>query len=298
LVKLGEVYRKLTNDDFIILEFFVKNLKKFEYIPIDFLVQKLTKYTPKEIDARLRKLNSIKVIERHPTMNAYRLKALGLDCVALRRLVRKGILKAIGDIIGVGKESDIYRALTDNDELVVVKFYRIGRTSFRHAVKVRSYGVEFERGTWLVRSIIAGKREREALAILNKYNVPSVPRLHGGALHAVVMEYVEGPELYEVRELQRPLEVLNNIIEAIRASYWRAKLVHGDLSEYNILIDLSRGEERPFIIDWPQYVTSVEPNAQKLLERDVQYIIKFFNKRFDLRIDVNEVLKYVLTPME
>ncbi len=298
MVKLGEIYRKLVDEDFVMLEFFVRNLRRFEYIPVEYLAQKLTSFTPKELDARLRKLTGLKVIERHPTMNAYKLKSVGLDCVALRRMVKRGLLRALGDMVGVGKESDIYRGLTDSDEIVVVKFYRIGRTSFRQAVRVRGYGLSFERGTWLVRSVIAGRREREALKVLNEYRVPQIPKLYGGALHAVVIQYLEGPELYEVKELENPREVLEKIIEAIRAAYWKAKIVHGDLSEYNIIMDLSSGNEEPYIIDWPQFVTIVEPTAKQLLERDVRYIVRFFDKRFGVEVDLQEVLKYVLTPME
>lgn len=294
-MKLGEVYRKLTEDDFRLLRFFVDNLKRFEYIPVEYMAQKIRWLSPKELDARLRKLHRLKVIERHPTMNAYRLKMLGLDCYALKILADRDVVKAIGDVVGVGKESDIYRALDPQDRVVVVKFFRIGRTSFRHATKVRDYGMAFERGTWLVRSIVAGRREREALKVLNSFNVPNVPRLIGGVLHAVVMEYFEGVELYEVRSLERPKEVLYSILDTVRHAYWRAKIIHGDLSEYNILIT---SDERPIVIDWPQYLTTVDPMAEKMLRRDVLYVVRFFRKRFGIEIDAEDALKYVLSPIE
>ncbi len=295
-MRLATIFRSLTKDDFKLLKFFVKNLKRFEYIPIEFIAKKLS-FTPKELDARLRKLHKLGVIERHPNMNAYRLKSVGLDCYALKILVNKGILKALGDKIGVGKESDIYSGLSENDELVAVKFYKIGRTSFRKAVLVRDYGVDFEKRTWLSRSIIAGRREREALKILNDLQVPYIPKLYGGALHAVVINYIEGVELYEVKELEKPKEVFNAIIEAVRQAYWKAKIVHGDLSEFNIIVEFREEGEVPIIIDWPQYVAVTHPTAQKLLERDVKYIVRFFRKKFDLEINPDDVLKYVLTPL-
>ncbi len=294
-MKIGEVFRKLVDEDFVILRFFVRNLRRFEYIPVEYIAQKLRRFTPKELDARLRKLHKLKVIERHPTMNAYRLKVLGLDCYALKVLADRGVLKAIGDMVGVGKESDIFKAIDGEDRLVVVKFFRIGRTSFRHVTKVRDYGVDFERGTWLVRSVVAGKREREALKILNEFGVPNVPSLRGGYLHAVVMDYFEGVELYEVRELSDPDSVLSEILETVRVAYWRAKIVHGDLSEYNIIVT---SDEKPIIIDWPQYVTTVDPNARRILERDVLYITRFFKKRFGVPIEFEEALQYVLSPLE
>lgn len=294
-MKIGEVFRKLVDEDFVILRFFVNNLRRFEYIPVDYIAQKLRRFTPKELDARLRKLHKLKVIERHPTMNAYRLKMLGLDCYALKILADRDVLKAIGDMVGVGKESDIFRAIANDDRMVVVKFFRIGRTSFRSVTKVRDYGVDFERGTWLVRSIIAGRREREALKVLNECSVPHVPTLRGGYLHAVVMDYFEGRELFEVRELSDPDNVLTEILETIRIAYWRAKIVHGDLSEYNIIIT---PDEEPIVIDWPQYVATVDPRAREVLERDVRYIVRFFRKRFDVPMEVDEALRYVLSPIE
>jgi len=294
-LKIGEVFRKLVDDDFVILRFFVKNLKKFEYIPIDYIAQKLRKFTPKELDARLRKLHKLKVLERHPTMNAYRLRMLGLDCYALKVLADRGSLKAIGDMVGVGKESDIFRAIGGDDRMAVVKFFRIGRTSFRKVTRVRDYGVDFEKGTWLVKSIVAGKREREALKILNEYSVPNVPTLKGGYLHAVVMEYFEGVELFEVKELSDPDSVLLEILNTIREAFWKAKIVHGDLSEYNVIVT---PDEKPIVIDWPQYVATVDPRAREILERDVKYIAKFFRKRFGVPIDPSEALEYVLSPIE
>ena len=46
--------------------------------------------------------------------------------------------------------------------------------------------------------------------------------------------------------------------------YTKGTMVNGDVSEYNILFD----GEMPWIIDWPQYVTSNHPNAKELLSRD------------------------------
>jgi len=293
LVKLGVIYRSLVEQDFRLLEVFVKLLGKFEYVPVEVIASRV-KMPPKELDARLRKLTRYKLLEKHPTMNAYRLRFLGLDCVALHRLVRRNVLKALGDRVGVGKESEIYKGIADNGDVVAVKFYRIGRQSFRRVVVTRGYGVTFERGTWVLRSVVAGEREVAALRVLNSSEVPNVPRLYGGALHAVVIEFIDGVELYMVRELADPEGVLEQLIEAIRAAYWKAKIVHGDLSEFNIIVAMSDDKEVPYIIDWPQYVESESPEALRLLERDVRYVVRFFNKRFRLSIDFRDVLEYVL----
>ncbi|RLG86635.1 MAG: serine/threonine protein kinase [Thermoprotei archaeon] len=291
MVKLGVIFRRLTNQDFKLLKLLERALFRFEYVPIEWIASRID-MPPKELDARLRKLRSFKVIRKHTTMPAYRLTFLGLDCLALKELVDRNVVAALGDKIGVGKESDVYKALTPDNKLASIKFHRIGRTSFKKVVLHRDYGLKFERSDWLIRSIISGKRELEALRILNNVNA-LVPNALGGAKHAVVTEYLEGVELYEVKELLNPKDVLWNIIETIKKAYKEAGIIHGDLSEYNVLIVISDEKEIPYIIDWPQWIAVVDPNAQNLLERDVRYIVRFFRKRFRLDISEEEVLRYV-----
>jgi len=295
MVKIGEIYRKLVDDDFKILEFFVHRIKKYEYIPLQTLIEYFNKdYTQKEIMARIKKLVMLKLIEKHSSSDSYRLRFLGLDCYALKKLASKNILKAIGDKIGVGKESDVYRGIAGDDSNVVVKFYRIGRRSFRNIARVRDYGSEAEGSRWILRSILAGNRERAALEALNRFNINGIPKLYGGIYHTVVIEYIEGPLLIEVKSLENPKDCFNEIIDTIKKVFQYGNIVHGDLSPYNIMIDYSKNVEKPIIIDWPQYVPSVNPLAIELLKKDLHNIIKFFNKRFNLNADLDQTLKYVL----
>ncbi|MEM0326948.1 MAG: RIO1 family regulatory kinase/ATPase, partial [Desulfurococcaceae archaeon] len=75
-------------------------------------------------------------------------------------------------------------------------------------------------------------------------------------------------------------------------AYHKASIVHGDLSEYNILV--RKQDEVPFIIDWPQYVYRDDPQAVDLLKRDVSYVVKFFSKTYGVELKINEALDYVV----
>lgn len=295
MVKIGEIYRKLVDDDFKILEFFIHRIRKYEYIPLQTIIEYFNRdYTQKEIVARIKKLVVLKLIEKHSSYDSYRLRFLGLDCYALKKLASKDILKAIGNKIGVGKESDVYSGIGGDDSHVAVKFYRIGRHSFRNIAKVRNYGSEAEGSQWILRSISAGSRERTVLEALNRFNINGVPKLYGGVYHAIVIEYIEGPLLIEVKSLENPRDCFNKIIDTIKKVFQYGNIIHGDLSPYNIMIDYSKNVERPIIIDWPQYVSTQNPLAMELLKRDLHNIIKFFNKRFNLNADLDQTLKYVL----
>jgi Serine/threonine protein kinase involved in cell cycle control len=64
-------------------------------------------------------------------------------------------------------------------------------------------------------------------------------------------------------------------------------LIHGDLSEYNVL--MWRG---PVLIDVGQGVSIKHPLAAELLRRDVETIVRFFN-RFGVNIDIEKTMEEV-----
>ena len=71
--------------------------------------------------------------------DGYRLTNSGYDILALHDLKVRGIVAGMGDKIRCGKESDVYLAITPRNTQVVLKFHRLGRTSFRDVKKKRDY---------------------------------------------------------------------------------------------------------------------------------------------------------------
>jgi len=285
---LAEIYRQLDNTDFKILSLFERLLNRYEYIPLD-IIERRINLPPRELASKLRKLHKLKVIKRSLTpFHGYRLTYLGLDCIALRDLVRKDIIAYLGDKIGMGKESEIYIAKDKEGNLLAVKFYKIGRISFQKVARVRSYLTD-ERN-WMIRSMVAAEREFKALKDLINHT-PYVPKVRGWSKHAVVIDYVEGIELYRYKDARDPESILKRILHALRAAFINLGIVHGDLSEYNVLVEVK--EEIPYIIDWPQYLYKDDPAHEMYLKRDVGYIVKFFKRKYGVNIDSNEALKYV-----
>jgi RIO kinase 2 len=104
------------------------------------------------------------------------------------------------------------------------------------------------------------------------------------------MNRIDGLRLVNIHELEDPKITLQNILHDIGIAY-KYNIINSDLSEYNVLLD---SKNNIWIIDWPQVVSKSHPNAADLIKRDIYNIVKFFNRRFDLRKDKDEALKEVI----
>ena len=286
---LVDTCKSLDRADYRVLRLLDMLLPQYEYVPVE-IIERRTKLPPKILAKRLDKMHKLKVIARSPTPRlGYRLTYLGLDCLAIRTLVERNVITHLGPQIGMGKESEIYLAKNAEERVVTLKLYKIGRVSFQKVVRVRDYLTD--EVNWLIRSKVAAEREYKALLDLRKYT-RYVPEAYGWNRHAVVTEFINGVELYRYREAADPLGMLRKILEVIRVAYNDVGIVHGDLSEYNVIVDVEAGEV-PYIIDWPQYVYRDDPRAQELLRRDAHYVVKFFKRRYGVELDVDQALRYV-----
>lgn len=290
-VKLGEIYRGLDDEDKKILFTIESELSRYLYVPVRVILSK-TKIPPKRLNERLENLVKNRVLARRLGAEVgYTLTMLGLDVLALDSLVSKGCIQALGEKVNVGKEADIYEALSPAGHRLALKFYRVGRTSFRQTTRLRPYVTERDIHSWLDESILSAQREYKALVELSRLT-EYVPKPVGYSRHAVVIEYIEGVELYRVNALRNPMLFLEGIIDVIKIAYKEVGIVHGDLSEYNILV--AYPEEKPIVIDWPQYTYRDHPSSMNLLRRDVRYVLRYFSRKFGLKLEEGDILKEIV----
>ena len=80
------------------------------------------------------------------------------------------------------------------------------------------------------------------------------------------------------------------MITKLRLLFSDARLIHGDLSEYNILISNSG---KFVFIDWPQSVATNDPSSGELLTRDISNLVNFFARRYSVYVPVEEALAFV-----
>jgi len=284
-----KTFSHLEPEDFRVLAVIELDMSRHRYVPEDD-ISKLCSLPLKQVKYRLDRLTKFKLVYRWvgPYVG-YMLSTAGYDCLAICALVKANVIEALGKPLGVGKESDVYDALSPEGRRVAVKFHRLGRISFRQTRRLRGYIADRRHISWLYQSRLAAEKEFEALKIVYPHGV-SVPEPIGQNRHVVVMGFIEGAELYRVPEVPNAEEVLDEILENVKIAYQKAKIIHADLSEFNVVL---KPDFHILIIDWPQYIRTDHPNAEILLKRDVKNILKFFKRRFNIKRDLQTVLEYI-----
>ena len=176
--------------------------------------------------------------------------------------------------------------MDDDKNIYAIKIYRIGRTSFKNIKKFRDLFGERAHLSWLYVNRLAAKREYEALEKIYVLNLDT-PKPIGYNRHALVMEYLRGKELIYYKNIDKPLYIFNEIIDQMRIIYQEAKMIHGDLGEFNVIID---EEGNILIIDWLQWIPRDHPNASSILQRDIKNICNYFLKKFNIESNAEEII--------
>jgi RIO kinase 2 len=285
----ANVVKNLEPEDYKLLRVFASGIEHHETLTRHRLVG-YSKLHGDIVDYRLKGLQERNLINKNN--RGFTILNAGLDTFALKILAEKNIISGIGKPIGVGKESDVYEAVTDRQEDRAVKFFRIGRISFRETTKKRSFALKEHDNIhhWLLVNISAAKKEVDMLQRLKNTGI-SLPLPLYRAMHCIAMNRINGARLVSVKDLEQPSTVLQNILLSIGIAY-KNHIIHSDLSEYNVLVGEASGDT--WIIDWPQAVATDHPNAQYLIKRDVFNIVRFFNRRFAVGKNLDDALRDVL----
>lgn len=278
-----QVFQKIEDGDVKLLSQLEKATRRYKWIPEDRL-RKIGDMPQQDIEYRLGRLNRYNLIESGTEKyKGYRIVPTGYDILALWYLVENDTIRAFGRSLGIGKEADIYDALTPEGERVALKFNRLG-LSFTSLKKTRSYAPKHG---WIEASKKAAKKEFEVLKKL--YSELEVPKPIAYNRHILVMGLIEGDELTSVTEIDLPELVLDEILRNVKKAYG-LNIIHGDLSEHNVIIK-ENGEV--MIIDWPQWKERDHPEADELIRRDLQNILKFFRRKFGIQRDLETTLEEI-----
>jgi len=286
LKESARIVKNLENLEYRVLKVFVSSIKHHQIIN-NHNILSYSNLHEDRVQYAVESLLKLKLISK--TQNGFKLLTAGLDVYALKLLVDSGIILGIGNSLGIGKESDVVEAISEIQQQRAVKFFRIGRISFTDTKRKRSLEKNKNVNNWLLINIEAAKREYDFLVKLKSTKM-NIATPYFRSMHSIVMDRINGLRLIEIRNLPNPIEIFDKVFEQIRISY-NEKIINGDLSEYNILLDENNDI---WIIDWPQAVTLEHPNAEFLIRRDLHNVIRYFRRKYDLTIDENSYYNTLL----
>ena len=286
--RAAKLLLEIEPEEFRVLQAIELGMASFSFVPLEEVV-KYSGLGPREAEYRLRELDRKDLLYRQGEPYAgYILNYTGYDCLALNALAKADALSSLGSSLGVGKEADIFDALTDDGRRVAVKFHRLGRTSFRETRKKRGYMVRGGRVTWHYQSRLAAEKEFNVMKRAFEAGVSVPEPLHQNR-HVVVMGYIDGYNLVDVDTLDDPGGFLDDVLLNARRAY-KAGIIHVDLSGFNIVVQKS-GEV--LLIDWPQAVTTDHPNADALLRRDIGNVLSYFERKFGVERSLEDAVAHV-----
>jgi len=214
---------------------------------------------------------------------------------ALYKLINKKVIDVLYGVVDTGKESRVYWAKSPQGEDLAVKIFLTSTREFKKTVSQYIDGdPRFKRIKRDTRHLVYAWALKEFKNLERAYEAGvSVPKPVAVYKNIIVMSFigengVPAPLLKdaEVGDYER---MFWKIVDNVKTLYCKAKIVHADLSEYNIMV----WKEDPVFFDFGQAVLTSHPNADFFLERDVKNITNFFKKR-GVKAEVKSVLAEIL----
>jgi RIO kinase 1 len=219
-----------------------------------------------------------------------------LTLKGMLKLFNKGTIDTLHGVVKAGKEARVYYAIDKKGRELAIKIYYTHTAEFRKGMMQYIQGdPRFKRIRRDTRGIIYtwNQKEFSNLQLCEKAGINS-PRPIDFVRNILVMTFIgedgnPAPLLRE-RDPEDPQAFYEQVLDEMQRMWQQAGLAHGDLSEYNIMIQ----EEKPVIFDVSQAMLTIHPMAPMLVVRDIQNINYFF-KRLGAELRDPEELKEWIT---
>lgn len=253
----------------------------------------------------------------------------------ISKAINSGLISRCNGVVKEGKEAIVYHADCGSGA-VEGDMFEMKNDGFDVAVKVFKRNQEFKgRGAYIdndnryhgqkfknvdKREQVEQWTEKEFRNLIraNRGGVP-VPSPIMYKENILFMRYLgedgwPSPQLREIELKQgskRWRALYCQTLVAIRKLYWCSRLVHADLSEYNILVcpmgmvenalDKSPDAKKDLqivLIDFGQAVERNHPSALDLLRRDISHVREFFVKKDINILSTHDTEKMIVTEPE
>jgi len=261
----------------------------------------MTRYDDKTMDRLDRKLDKsrIKIQNKSDDRQAAESVLDKNTSELLNKYFASGIIEQFVGIISAGKEAHVYFAYGENHTPIAIKIYKIDPQNTKWMKNYIVGDPRFKKIGPSTQKLIFTwcSKEYKNLRELNRQEISS-PIVIKGKNNVLIMEFIgdeqgtPAPRLKDVQFSQDPYIEMNISLDLIKDMYQKAKLVHGDLSEYNILY----WNDKQYVIDVSQAVSIYHPNAQVFLQRDIENILRFYSQYVSKEKipDITDIMKKII----
>lgn len=214
----------------------------------------------------------------------------------LFQLVHKNVVSEIHGVLSTGKEANVYYAITEHESDPplhrAIKVYKTSILKFKDRDQYVTGEFRFRQGYNKSnnRAMVKVWAEKEFRNLKRIYNsgIPCPEPLHL-RLHVLVMSFLgdkkgrKAPRLGDVKfedltpeeEEAKWQSLYIQLLSYMKTMYQTCRLVHADLSEYNVLYH----DSKLYLIDVSQSVEHDHPRSLQFLRMDVKNVSSFFRTR-------------------
>lgn len=222
--------------------------------------------------------------------------------IILVKMLNKGVLSEINGCLSTGKEANVYHAWgPSKDKEYAIKIYKTSILIFKDRER-------YVAGEFRFRAGHCKSNPRKMIKLWAEKELRNLKRIHQSSIpcpepllvksNVLVMGFIgedskPAPKLRDIEQGEDVSfsELYLELLKQIRTLYQDCKLIHADLSEYNLLF--WRGQI--YMIDVSQSIEHDHPHSLDFLRRDLLNVNNFFKRKNVLVFSLKQIFDFVTT---
>ena len=216
----------------------------------------------------------------------------------LLQMINRNVVSEVNGCLSTGKEANVYHALSisqEGTEGAVSPLHRAIKV-YKTSILVFKDRDKYVTGEYRFRQGYSKSNNRAMVKVWAEKEMRNLKRIHASGipcpepvqlrLHVLVMGFlgdkkgIPAPRLKDVELIGSDIEarwksLYLQLLGYMRILYQACRLVHADLSEYNVLYH----EDKLWLIDVSQSVEHDHPRSLEFLRMDVKNVTDFFRRK-------------------
>lgn len=239
----------------------------------------------------------------------------------LLQMINRGVVSEVNGVISTGKEANVYHAISisatsDSDSAPSLGGHEVHRAIkvYKTSILVFKDREKYVTGEFRFRQGYNKSSNRAMVKVWAEKEWRNLKRIYASGipcpepvylrLHVLGMSFVgdskgvPAPRLKDVEFTEKNPQlrwraVYTELVAYMRILYQVCKLVHADLSEYNVLYH----GDRSWIIDVSQSVEHDHPRSLDFLRMDVRNLSDFCRRKEVAVLSERKVFEYIIAPI-